>query len=333
MNKERNISTLDLFRGIAGYGVAISHYFFYLYKINIFQFYSIFFVEFFFVLSGYVLYPQLQKVYRDSKNLNIFYIRRWLRTIPPYLIALVCYSILFNKFDIDTIKYLFFVQKISEDFVQYDYFSVAWSLSVEEFFYLIFPIFILILNKRKFLNIIIFFILLVYLYKIINLYSNVDQEFYRIGTFLRLDAIAFGALLRIYFNKVQNNYFNIIIGFIILLSMSYFFNNLTTLSGLGLFLFIILVQFFSINMIIIFINFDKVIINKKIKSFFSLLSKQTYSIYLFHLFFVHFIGSMNFTKNHFLSFILYLISIFIFSSLFYLLFEKVIIKNRPSYIN
>ena len=210
---------------------------------------------------------------------------------------------------------------------------MAWSLSVEEFFYLIFPIFILILNKRKFLNIIIFFILLVYLYKIINLYSNVDQEFYRIGTFLRLDAIAFGALLRIYFNKVQNNYFNIIIGFIILLSMSYFFNNLTTLSGLGLFLFIILVQFFSINMIIIFINFDKVIINKKIKSFFSLLSKQTYSIYLFHLFFVHFIGSMNFTKNHFLSFILYLISIFIFSSLFYLLFEKVIIKNRPSYIN
>tara|TARA_B110000438_G_C15751426_1_gene623186 strand:+ start:196 stop:1197 length:1002 start_codon:yes stop_codon:yes gene_type:complete len=333
VNEIKNISTLDLFRGVAGYGVAISHYFFYLYKINIFQFYSIFFVEFFFVLSGFVLYPQLKKVYLDNKNLKIFYARRWLRTIPPYFIALACYSLLFNKFDSDTVKYLFFVQKITDNFVQDDYFSVAWSLSVEELFYLFFPIFLLILNKKRFLNIILFFLVIVYFYKIAHLYFNVDQEFYRIGTFLRLDAIAFGVLLRIYFNKVNNNFLNIITGLIILFLMNYFLNNLTTLNGLDLFLFIFLVQFFSINMIILFINFEKYIINKRIKDFFSLLSKQTYSIYLFHLFFVHFIGSMTFINNHFFSFILYLASLFLFSTLFYLLIEKIIIKNRPSYIN
>ena len=62
-----NISSLDFFRGIAGYGVAICHFYYYLYDLNHFQFFSIFFVEFFFVLSGFVLYPQLKKVYENKE--------------------------------------------------------------------------------------------------------------------------------------------------------------------------------------------------------------------------------------------------------------------------
>ena len=137
--KLNNISSLDLFRGIAAYGVAICHFYYYLYNLNNFQFYSIFFVEFFFVLSGFVLTPQLQRVYNNTKNTKIFYFRRWLRTIPPYLIALVCYSIVFLKFDIDTLKYLLFIQNTFNNFVDSDYFYIAWSLSIEEFFYLVFP--------------------------------------------------------------------------------------------------------------------------------------------------------------------------------------------------
>ena len=151
MNKDsNNISSLDLFRGIAGYGVAICHFYYNIYEINSFQVYSIFFVESFFVLSGFVLYPQLIKIHENSKNLNIFFLRRWYRTIPPYIIALICYSILFKKFDFDTFKYSIFVQKISKDFVNDDYFSVAWSLSVEEYFYLLFPLFLLFFKKKQF---------------------------------------------------------------------------------------------------------------------------------------------------------------------------------------
>ncbi|SVD92257.1 uncharacterized protein METZ01_LOCUS445111, partial [marine metagenome] len=207
--KLNNISSLDLFRGIAAYGVAICHFYYYLYNLNNFQFYSIFFVEFFFVLSGFVLFPQLKKVYDNAKNIKIFYFRRWLRTIPPYVVALVCYSILFSKFDIDTLKYLFFIQKISENFLELDYFSIAWSLSVEEFFYFIFPIFLIIFNKKKFIHILILFITLIYILKIMYLITNVNGEFYRVGTFLRLDAIAFGVLIRIYLEKIRNNLFNI----------------------------------------------------------------------------------------------------------------------------
>ena len=330
-SNSNNISSLDLFRGIAGYGVAICHFYYYIYYLNDFQFYSIFFVEFFFILSGFVLFPQLKKVYLDKKNIKVFYFRRWFRTIPPYLVALACYSILFDKFDKDTLKYLFFVQKVFDNFVNFDYFTVAWSLSVEEFFYLIFPFFLLILNKNKFINILFLFILVVYILKISYFFTDVDKEFYRIGTFLRLDSIAFGVLARVYFDKIRNNTINVLLALLILISMHYFFMNLHDLKNPELFLFILLIQIFSINMIIIFVNLNSLINYKFLTGLFSLLSKQTYSIYLFHLIIIHFFTLNDFLLNSEFTFIYYLVSIFLFSSLFYYLFEKVIIENRPNY--
>ena len=331
INNPKNISSLDLFRGIAGYGVAICHFYYYLYDLNNFQFYSIFFVEFFFVLSGFVLFSQLKKVYDNSKNIKIFYFRRWLRTIPPYVVALVCYSILFSKFDIDTLKYLFFIQKISENFLEIDYFSIAWSLSVEEFFYLIFPIFLIVFNKKKFIHILILFMTLIYILKIMYLITNVNEEFYRVGTFLRLDAIAFGVLVRIYLEKIRNNLFNIFSAIFIVFTMKYFLLNLENLSIFKLFLFIILIQCFSINMIIIFLNFNKIISNKFLIDLFSLLSKQTYSIYHFHFFIIHMFSQSTFLLNSKLILTLYLISLFLFSSVCYYVFEKSIVENRPKY--
>ena len=331
IENSKNISSLDLVRGIAGYGVAICHFYYYLYNLDNFQFYSIFFVEFFFILSGFVLFPQLKKVYNNTKNIKIFYLRRWFRTIPPYLVALGLYSVLFSKFDADTLKYLFFIQNISDSFTDVDYFYVAWSLSIEEFFYLIFPIFLIVLNKKKFIHIIILFILIIYVLKIAYLFSNVDDEFYRIGTFLRLDSIAFGVLVRIYFEKIKNNLINILSIILVIVSMNFFAQNLKNLTDLELFLFVLLVQYFSINVIIIFINFDKLIVNKFLIKFFSLLSKQTYSIYLFHFIILYLIGLNDLLLNSRFIFIFYLISLFLFSSFFYYVFEKNIVENRPVY--
>lgn len=333
MIKNNNISSLDLFRGIAGYGVAICHYFYYIYNQSDFQFYSIFFVEFFFILSGFVLFPQIKKVYNNLSNVKVFYIRRWLRTIPPYIVALICYSLIFTKFDSDTLKYLFFIQLISEDFVKEDYFSVAWSLSVEEFFYLIFPIFLLIFNNKKLIHIIILFIFLIYIIKLFHLYIGVDEEFYRVGTFLRLDSIAFGAIARIYYKKIESNLYNIVSSILILVLINYFFSNIKNLSNFDLFIFIILIQVFSINMIVFFINANSLIKNKFLINLFSLLAKQTYSIYLFHLIFIHiFSKNIQILESQF-TFIIYLFSLFVFSSFFYYFFERIIIKNRPVYSN
>jgi peptidoglycan/LPS O-acetylase OafA/YrhL len=330
-NNLNNISSLNLFRGVAGYGVAICHFYYYLYNLDNFQFYSIFFVEFFFILSGFVLFPQLKKVYNNTRNTKTFYLRRWLRTIPPYILALVCYSILFVKYDSDTLKYLFFIQKITDSFVGFDYFSVAWSLSVEEFFYFIFPIFLIILNKRKFIHILILFILIIYILKVSYLFLNADVEFYRIGTFLRLDAIAFGVLTRVYLEKIKNNLINILSIILIVISMNYFLLNLKNLTILESFLFVLLTQCFSVNIIIIFINFNKFIVNKNLESFFSLLAKQTYSIYLFHFIIIYLINTNNFLMTSKFIFIFYLIFLFLFSSLFYYIFEKSFVENRPKY--
>jgi len=279
-----------------------------------------------------VLTPQLQRIYNNTKDTKIFYFRRWLRTIPPYLIALVCYSIVFSKFDIDTLKYLLFIQNTFNNFVDSDYFYIAWSLSIEEFFYLIFPIFLIVFNKNKFIHIVILFILIIYGIKIAYLLlNNADGEFYRIGTFLRLDSIAFGILTRIYFNKIRNSLINMLSIILVVFSLYYFSQDYENLTTVKLFLFVLLIQYFSVNIIIIFVNFDKLIANTFLIGFFSILSKQTYSVYLFHFVIIYLISLNSFLLNNEFIFIFYLIFLFLFSSFFYYIFEKNIMENRPAY--
>ena len=228
----------------------------------------------------------------------IFYFRRWLRTIPPYLIALVCYSIVFSKFDIDTLKYLLFIQNTFNNFVDSDYLYIAWSLSIEEFFYLIFPIFLIVFNKNKFIHIVILFILIIYGIKFAYLLlNNADGEFYRIGTFLRLDSIAFGVLTRIYFNKIRNSLINMLSIILVVFSVYYFSQDYENLTTVKLFLFVLLIQYFSVNTIIIFVNFDKLIVSTFLIRFFSILSKQTYSIYLFHFVIIYLISLLKTLEN------------------------------------
>ena len=129
-------SSLDYFRGFAGYGVAICHYYYYIYNLKHFEYLSFFFVEFFFILSGYVLTPQIIKVYNQNKNLKIFFLRRWMRTIPLFILAVILYSILFKRFDLDTLKYFFLIQNFFPNFLEKEYISILWSLSIEEYFYL-----------------------------------------------------------------------------------------------------------------------------------------------------------------------------------------------------
>ena len=62
MIKKEYYYSLDLFRGFCGYGVAICHLNAFIFLNQYMEYLSLIFVEFFFVLSGFVLYPQLLKV-------------------------------------------------------------------------------------------------------------------------------------------------------------------------------------------------------------------------------------------------------------------------------
>ena len=153
MNNLKNnyFYSLDIFRGFCGYGVAICHLNAFAFGNAFLEYSSLLFVEFFFVLSGFVLYPQLLKVINNNKNLFIFYKRRWIRTLPLYIVILIVVSALTNQlFTLDFFKYLTLTQKFLPEFIGNDYFPVAWSLSIEEIFYLLFPILLIILNKKNF---------------------------------------------------------------------------------------------------------------------------------------------------------------------------------------
>jgi peptidoglycan/LPS O-acetylase OafA/YrhL len=103
-------------------------------------------VPIFFVLSGYLIGGILLRDMNDRNfsmiDMGKFWLRRWLRTLPNYffvLIFLVLYDITVYEADWDYWwSYFFFLQNlISPNPV---FFPEAWSLSVEEWFYLSFPL-------------------------------------------------------------------------------------------------------------------------------------------------------------------------------------------------
>jgi peptidoglycan/LPS O-acetylase OafA/YrhL len=77
---------------------------------------------------------------RQPRFLGVFLMRRWMRTIPPYLVALALISILTRQLgDADFLRYLCYAQNLFHQSNTSDYFAIAWSLSVEEWFYVTFP--------------------------------------------------------------------------------------------------------------------------------------------------------------------------------------------------
>tara|TARA_A100001011_G_scaffold135805_1_gene143205 strand:- start:469 stop:1476 length:1008 start_codon:yes stop_codon:yes gene_type:complete len=322
---------LDLLRGISGYGVAICHFFAFIYKNDFLEYLSFIFVEFFFVLSGFVLFPQLLKVLEDKKNLIIFYKRRWLRTLPLFFISLILISLMFEKFlSLDFFKYFFFIQDVVPNFLETSYYPVVWSLSIEEFFYLIFPIFLLFSNKKNYLkNCIYLFIFLVFI-KIFYI-SYFDAFFIRTGTLLRFDAILLGFLLRYLYLKLD-----FIKSFCISLFLSFvyiFFQDFILMNQDDLiikFSFILLLQIFSAFILILFLKIEflsKFVLFKKISS---LVSKQTYSVYLLHMVFIYLLIDLNFYAS--MKFGIYIFLLVALSTATYYFIEKPILKIRPKYL-
>ncbi len=109
-------------------------------------------VTIFFVLSGFLIGGILIKLLEKNKvTLPIllnFWKRRWFRTLPNYflmLIFLMLLDILFNPdaFSVENVApYFIFAQNLFQPHPWF--FHEAWSLSIEEWFYLIIPALIMV---------------------------------------------------------------------------------------------------------------------------------------------------------------------------------------------
>lgn len=102
-------------------------------------------VELFFVLSGFLIGTILLKIFeKDSfaaSDLLTFFKRRWLRTLPLYYLALllnVALAFVFGYSKEGIWRYFLFVQNFSKDYIKI--FPESWSLSVEEWAYLLLPL-------------------------------------------------------------------------------------------------------------------------------------------------------------------------------------------------
>ncbi|AHJ98921.1 acyltransferase family protein [Hymenobacter swuensis] len=100
-------------------------------------------VTIFFVLSGFliggILIKTMESKAASFRTLWDFWLRRWIRTVPPYYLALLIAIPLEIRFDIFPIQnypaYFVFLQNFN--WVHPLNYREAWSLAVEEWFYLL----------------------------------------------------------------------------------------------------------------------------------------------------------------------------------------------------
>ncbi|AZA84440.1 acyltransferase [Chryseobacterium lactis] len=113
-------------------------------------------VDLFFVLSGFLISNQLFKELknREAISLKTFYIKRFFRIIPPYAFTLFLYFTFpfFREREAlpSVWKFVTFTQNYGLNVIDRGTFSHAWSLCIEEQFYLFLPLLLLILMRTRF---------------------------------------------------------------------------------------------------------------------------------------------------------------------------------------
>ncbi len=221
---------LDVLRFFAIGFVVISHGLHYLPYADFLLNFMLDGVTLFFVLSGFLIGGILIKILNrksfDKKALLNFWIRRWCRTLPAYFLVLVILLILdilfIPGFSIThEFRYFLFIQNFA--FPHPEFFAEAWSLSIEEWFYLLIPIFLYVLIslmkrdvRSSVLLVIIFIILFTTLFRLYRYsVSDIPHDLnfwdlnFRKQVVTRLDSLMYGVLgayIKYYYSKIWNSY-------------------------------------------------------------------------------------------------------------------------------
>jgi peptidoglycan/LPS O-acetylase OafA/YrhL len=194
---------LDFARSAAIGLVVLSHYFHPLHELGPFG------VEWFFALSGYLIGGILLRRLAQAESWGVagtfnFWRRRWWRTLPNYflfMLVMVVFHGLVGGLPTWTefFKYLFFWQSMTHG--PLGFFGVSWSLCVEEWFYVLFPLTVGLMSsflgsaQRAFHLTLVLFIVVCFSGRWFLACSGVDEDSLRMMTLIRLDAIAYGVMV------------------------------------------------------------------------------------------------------------------------------------------
>jgi peptidoglycan/LPS O-acetylase OafA/YrhL len=167
-------------------------------------------VDLFFVLSGYLITDILLKTLGTKNYLRNFYMRRILRIFPLYYLSLIFFLLIIPNIPNIPINFSYYIQNqlwlwtylqnwlfIFKTTNTTNALHHFWSLAVEEQFYLLWPLAILIVRKIKYL----LWLMLALLIAVITIryfiwiYKIEDLAYFNLYTFTRIDGICIGCIL------------------------------------------------------------------------------------------------------------------------------------------
>ena len=203
-------------------------------------------VDIFFVISGYLITSIIIKLHKKKKfEINYFYERRIRRIIPALYIVLIflsVYTFFFQSpyFSKDLSQSIFFTPIFLQNFLNiyessqyfnlaYDFKSLGhtWSLSIEEQFYMIYPIFFLLVLKffktylRYFISLLFIISLIYYLY--LGLDGH-QQNLLFFFTPSRIWEILSGCIVALNFTKVKKPRIINLVALILIIFPIFFIN-------------------------------------------------------------------------------------------------------------
>lgn len=210
-------------------------------------------VEIFFVLSGFLIGGILIKTINHESNFSqviIFWKRRWWRTLPNYylflLINLIGFGLLKPNFTFDW-SYLLFAQNLIAP--NAGFFSVSWSLAVEEWFYITSPLLYFVFLKitkdtaKSFwlsCFAVMIFSMLVRIYYISMGEVTWNEEMRKV-VLLRLDSLMYGVIAAWLWSKskdfLQKNAFLLLLVGMFFLFVSIVMKNSANINSSGALLF------------------------------------------------------------------------------------------------
>jgi peptidoglycan/LPS O-acetylase OafA/YrhL len=264
-------------------------------------------VEVFFVLSGFLIGQILIRDFQNGitlKGIVHFWKRRWYRTLPLYYAVILIKFIFFDSsLGWKIIAYVFFLQN---NFVGISFFGVSWSLVIEEWFYLLFPLGFLILFRKGFTPRVFLVTVIALILGFIALrtgwvlYSHRTFDGIRPNFIFRFDSLLIGVFLahiKMHYNSVYYKLGSIkwfLLGLLLMLFLIFDIGKIHT-DGLSkadshVFYRTLWFALFSFSVFLIIPFFESNNFIKKAASikplfyFFTWTSILTYSIYLIHMF-------------------------------------------------
>lgn len=169
-------------------------------------------VRIFFIISGFLITGLLLEEFDQTRSINLtkFYFRRTLRIFPPYYFYLFVMLLLTlsGRLEIPSASFLPALTYTSNYLNPgTQYLSHSWSLSVEEQFYLVYPVVMLLLGRRGTVRFLVSVMVVSPLIRVVDYRFFYDPGAFWLvrGFHSNADALAAGCLLAFLRNYLHQN--------------------------------------------------------------------------------------------------------------------------------